>query len=468
MYYLYNGHGDVTALADTAGTIQASYYYDAFGNATSTSGTFSNNYKYAGYAFDAESGLYYCNARYYDAKLARFISEDSYLGDKADPLSLNLYTYCAGNPIRYTDPTGHDSKGGFGYFDENYIYHEFNSCGQPIDGWGHYIPDAPWIQDVMQDEYIFGLFMDFLDNNQSYQWTGAGVKNVQSGFDTLEKNGFSNEITGDDPTPMTNGGSGTKPTATNPTPKIYVMVKYIAEKNGGKFKISADGKTLYVTIKGKTVYYIIGKDTKTVKSVDANGKPIDIIVIDKNKLIKSFGLSEKQATHQPITDQFDSQNDAALAFSLMYSGASKKAGKEWGAWIYQKTTTVKGKEKTTYYYGDVVKSTSGVSLDIWSGIDWSNRENVVASIHTHGSAHGQYDMDFSDMTKRGPGDVPFTIAISDPKYLGHNVSDYLVNYDGTLTRLDITEDQYNAIKNHGKIFTDKRYVSVVATGIPNK
>jgi len=41
---------------------------------------------------------------------ARFISEDTYRGQKNDPLSLNLYTYCGNNPIIYDDPSGHKAK----------------------------------------------------------------------------------------------------------------------------------------------------------------------------------------------------------------------------------------------------------------------------------------------------------------------------------------------------------------------
>jgi hypothetical protein len=51
--------------------------------------------------------LYYLNARYYDSVTARFITEDTYSGEKNDPLSLNLYTYCHNNPITYDDPSGH-------------------------------------------------------------------------------------------------------------------------------------------------------------------------------------------------------------------------------------------------------------------------------------------------------------------------------------------------------------------------
>lgn len=32
---------------------------------------------------------------------------DSFAGRRSDPLSLNLYTYCRNNPIRYVDPSGH-------------------------------------------------------------------------------------------------------------------------------------------------------------------------------------------------------------------------------------------------------------------------------------------------------------------------------------------------------------------------
>ena len=92
---LYNGHGDVTALTNGSGTVVASYYYDAFGEVVEESGASAgaNPYRYAGYTYDAESELYYLQARYYAPKIARFMSEDTYRGNSGDPLSLNLYTY---------------------------------------------------------------------------------------------------------------------------------------------------------------------------------------------------------------------------------------------------------------------------------------------------------------------------------------------------------------------------------------
>lgn len=91
--YLYNGHADVIAIVDSNGNLAATYYYDAFGNILEQTGDVDNNIIYVGYQYDEETGLYYLNARYYDSKIARFLSEDTYRGDPNDPLSLNLYTY---------------------------------------------------------------------------------------------------------------------------------------------------------------------------------------------------------------------------------------------------------------------------------------------------------------------------------------------------------------------------------------
>lgn len=116
VYYLYNGHGDVTRLVGEDGAILAKYYYDAFGNLLENIEKVDNPFKYAGYEYDKETGNYYVKSRYYDPAIARFLSEDTYRGRDDDPLSLNLYTYVHNEPIRYIDPDGHreDYSNGFG------------------------------------------------------------------------------------------------------------------------------------------------------------------------------------------------------------------------------------------------------------------------------------------------------------------------------------------------------------------
>ena len=105
-YYLFNGHGDVVQLTDASGTVTKNYDYDAFGNEKNADENDTNVFRYSGEYYDKETGTIYLRARYYDPTIGRFISEDSVRGEDKDPLSLNLYTYCANNPIIYVDPSG--------------------------------------------------------------------------------------------------------------------------------------------------------------------------------------------------------------------------------------------------------------------------------------------------------------------------------------------------------------------------
>ena len=106
-FYLFNGHGDVTQLTDTSVNVIKNYDYDAFGNEKNPDVNDTNVFRYSGEYFDKETGTIYLRARYYDPGIGRFITEDSYTGKDADPLSLNLYTYCHNDGVNYFDPTGH-------------------------------------------------------------------------------------------------------------------------------------------------------------------------------------------------------------------------------------------------------------------------------------------------------------------------------------------------------------------------
>lgn len=108
-FYHVNGHGDVTMLTDGSGNVVAEYQYDAWGNILSQTGTMAsvNPYRYAGYRYDEETGLYYLMARYYDSSIGRFISKDTFHGFENNPQSLNQYAYANNNPVMYVDPSGH-------------------------------------------------------------------------------------------------------------------------------------------------------------------------------------------------------------------------------------------------------------------------------------------------------------------------------------------------------------------------
>ena len=108
-YYRKNLQGDIIAIVDEAGNEAGRYTYDAWGNCSvSGSGVMSANpFRYRGYYWDGEAGLYYLNTRWYDPEVGRFISPDSvnYL-DPETLNGLNLYAYCLNNPVMYVDPTG--------------------------------------------------------------------------------------------------------------------------------------------------------------------------------------------------------------------------------------------------------------------------------------------------------------------------------------------------------------------------
>lgn len=99
-WYLYNAHGDVTALVNDSGTVIQNYGYDAFGVQLNDDATDKNPYRYCGEYYDIESGYTYLQARYYDSAIGGFVSEDPALDGS------NWYVYCGNDPINMIDPTG--------------------------------------------------------------------------------------------------------------------------------------------------------------------------------------------------------------------------------------------------------------------------------------------------------------------------------------------------------------------------
>ncbi len=100
-WYLYNAHGDVTALTANNGTVTKNYEYNSFGvQKSATDDGDENPYRYSGEYYDTESGYTYLQARYYDPNTGRFISEDPAMDGE------NWYVYCGNDPVNMVDPTG--------------------------------------------------------------------------------------------------------------------------------------------------------------------------------------------------------------------------------------------------------------------------------------------------------------------------------------------------------------------------
>ena len=89
-----------------------SYTYDAWGKMISKTGSLASTlgtiqpFRYRGYVFDEETGLYYLQTRYYVAQRNRFVNADTVLGCMGYPLTHNIFTYCVNAPVVRTDDTG--------------------------------------------------------------------------------------------------------------------------------------------------------------------------------------------------------------------------------------------------------------------------------------------------------------------------------------------------------------------------
>lgn len=105
-YYLYNPRGSVTGITNEEGQIYQSYRYSVFGEITFGAPQYENEYTYNGESYNPNIKSQYLRARYYCVVTADFLTEDSYLGRITEPLTLNRYNYCLGNPQNYVDPSG--------------------------------------------------------------------------------------------------------------------------------------------------------------------------------------------------------------------------------------------------------------------------------------------------------------------------------------------------------------------------
>ena len=118
-YFFKNLQGDILAIADKNAQVVAKYSYDAWGvctveQDTSTAGIASvNPFRYRGYYFDAEIGMYYLQSRYYDPAVGRFVNADEtlFLGASTLAYSYNLFEYCGNQPTNDSDESGNVSIG---------------------------------------------------------------------------------------------------------------------------------------------------------------------------------------------------------------------------------------------------------------------------------------------------------------------------------------------------------------------
>ena len=100
--------GRVIAILDADGNVVVSYMYDAWGAPLWCTGELEETlgkvqpFRYRGYVFDEETGLYYLRSRYYNPCVQRFVNADI-------AMHRSLFTYCCNTPVNCFDNDGYDA-----------------------------------------------------------------------------------------------------------------------------------------------------------------------------------------------------------------------------------------------------------------------------------------------------------------------------------------------------------------------
>lgn len=114
-FYRKNLFGDILGILDSHGTELVKYEYNSWGKLLNLTDYSSNGlgrrnpFRFKGYYYDEELGMYYLNSRYYDPETGRFVNADDVEFVGGSPIILtdrNLYAYCENNPIHKKDGQG--------------------------------------------------------------------------------------------------------------------------------------------------------------------------------------------------------------------------------------------------------------------------------------------------------------------------------------------------------------------------
>jgi RHS repeat-associated protein len=112
--------------------------YGPYGNPlTSNGSTILNGKSYINERFDAETGLQYLHARYYDPDLGRFLTPDTW-----DPIiaevDINRYAYAGNDPVNYSDANGHAISDSYDPYNDLNDLEAIGASGNPYSSAFHY------------------------------------------------------------------------------------------------------------------------------------------------------------------------------------------------------------------------------------------------------------------------------------------------------------------------------------------
>jgi RHS repeat-associated protein len=143
-WYVLDRQDSISRVVDDSGNVLDALTYDAYGNIlTETDPTQRGRYAWTGRELDAETGLQYNRARWYDPTVGQWITQDPMGFDAGDS---NLYRYAKNGPTDVTDPSG---------------FQEPNP--RSWSGGGTYAPAGSWGPSMSLDEaYLKGKGIDYI------------------------------------------------------------------------------------------------------------------------------------------------------------------------------------------------------------------------------------------------------------------------------------------------------------------
>lgn len=264
---------------------------------------------YAGEMYDKESGFYYLRARYYDTKIGRFISEDTYKGQVDNPLSLNRYTYTHNNPIRYVDPSGNQvSESGGWEPGGSYFYYDHDGVRR-IHG---------------SKEIDWNYYREWFESDQ------AGMQDTLRGTNKV-KNYIAAKVTWD-----------------------WVMENGVPMDGGGVGKVPGVAKSKSTTFKPLFGCNCFTAGTKVL--TDEGEKPIEEIEVGDKVLAKDDETG--QIAYKKVEWLF--QRDVEETYNITVGGEVITTTDEHPFWIVKKGWV----ESKNLVVGDVLTNADGKELTI--------------------------------------------------------------------------------------------------------
>jgi len=168
--YVKNLQGDVIGIVNASGAYVVQYAYDAWGRLLSKTGSMAstlgslNPFRYRGYVYDEETGLYYLRSRYYNPVWDRFVNADTELVN-------NIFTYCSNKPVNRQDYDGKSDGLALGVATQT----DLLIPGMPFPVLEQYhepIPPTPLQEQLLRERFPY---ISDLGNYQHVSLYGAAV-----------------------------------------------------------------------------------------------------------------------------------------------------------------------------------------------------------------------------------------------------------------------------------------------------